>query len=206
MSRKQTAFNRQLIAIVLVAAATLLIAVQYARLIEPAAAREIQAACKGLRPAPDNPVFGAMPSAQPVDFQAQTHDGRMVSLSDYRGKIVFVNFWATWCNVCKTEKPGLEEMAAIMESDDFVVLTLASNKSWDDIREFYPNGSPLTILLDPPAGDDNLGTIAKSYGITAVPESFVIDRDGRIRYYYINKRDWKSGISQTCLNAIVDGV
>ena len=206
MSRKQTALNRQLVAIALVAAATLFIAIQYARLIEPAAAREIEAACKGLRPAPDNPVFGSLPSVQPVDFEAQTWDGKTVRLSDYRGKIVFVNFWATWCNVCNAEKPSLEKMAATLESDDFVVLTLASNKSWDDIREYYPNGAPLTVLLDPPAGEDNLGVIAKSYGITAVPESFVIDRDGHIRYYYINKRDWKSGISETCLRAVIDGV
>lgn len=204
MSRTQSAFHRQLIAIVLVAAATLLIVVQYARLIEPAAAREVQAACKGLRPAPDNPMFGAIPSAQPVDFRAQNHKGEIVSLSDYRGKIVFVNFWATWCNVCKTEKPSLESMGGLLESDDYVVLTLASNGSWDDIREYYPQGSPLTILLDPPTGSDNLGTIAKSYGITAVPESFVIGRDGRILGYYINKRDWSSGIAETCLRAIID--
>lgn len=204
MSRSQSAFNRQLIAILLVAGATLLIVIQYARLIEPAAAREVQAACKGLRSAPDNPVFGTVPTTQPVDFRAQNHKGEMVSLSDYRGKIVFVNFWATWCNVCKTEKPSLEDMGALLESDDFVVLTLASNGSWDDIREYYPQGAPLTVLLDPPAGGDNLGTIAKSYGITAVPESFVIDRDGRILGYYINKRDWSSGIAETCLRAIID--
>lgn len=204
MSRNQSAFRRQLIAVIIVAATSLMLAYQYAALIEPAAAREIKAACNGLRSAADNPIFGAIPSSQPVDFRAQAHDGSMVSLSDYRGKIVFVNFWATWCNVCKTEKPGLEKMAAEFESDDFVVLTLASNRSWDDIREFYPDGSPLKILLDPPAGDDNLGVIAKSYGITAVPESFVIDRDGRIRYYYINKRDWYSSISQTCLRAVID--
>jgi peroxiredoxin len=198
--------ERRWAAIVAVAVVTLFLAYEYASLIEPAAAREIQAACKGLRPAADNPAFGAIPSSQPVDFKAQTHDGKMVSLSDYRGKIVFVNFWATWCNVCKSEKPGLEEMAAEMESDDFVVLTLASNRSWDDIRTFYPEGSPLNILLDPPVGDSNLGAIAKSYGITAVPESFVIDRDGRIRYYYINKRDWHSGVAKTCLRAVIDGV
>ena len=204
MSRNKTKSNRQLIAMLIAGAVSLAIMVEYVRLIEPAAAREIKAACRGLRPAESNPNFGAIPSSQPVDFRAQAHDGRMVSLSDYRGKVVFVNFWATWCNVCKTEKPGLEEMVSELEGDDFVVLTLASNPTWDDIRKYYPNGSPLRILLDPPQGEDNLGVIAKSYGITAVPESFVIDRDGRIRYYFINKRDWNSGVAQTCLRAMID--
>lgn len=205
MSRRQSSqTKRQLIAIALAGAATLLVAVQYARLIKPAAAREVQAACRGLQPAEDNPVFGSLPTSQAVDFTAYNHLGQPVKLSDYRGKIVFVNFWATWCNVCKNEKPGLEEMAAELESDDFVVLTVASNRSWEDIRTFYPNGSSLKVLLDPPAGDDNLGVITKSFGITAVPESFVIDRQGRIRYYFINKRDWHSGVAETCLRSLVE--
>lgn len=205
MSRNRgLSLSRRAAAIGIVGLACLVIGVQYARLIKPAAAREIQAACNGLRPSADNPVFGALPSSQPVDFTAQDHEGKPVSLSDFRGKIVFVNFWATWCNVCKSEKPGLEEMASELESDDFVILTLASNPNWEDIRQYFPNGSQLKVLLDPPQGDDNLGVIAKSFGITAVPETFVIDREGRIRYYFINKRDWHSDVAGTCLSALVD--
>lgn len=204
MSTSSPALQRQFVAMVIVGAASLLIAIQYARLIKPAAAREIEAACKGLRPAEDNPVFGALPSTQAVDLTAYNHLNQPVALSSFRGKVVFLNFWATWCNVCKSEKPGLEEMAAELESDDFVVLTLASNPSWADIQQYYPKGSPLKVLLDPPAGEDNLGVIAKSFGITAVPESFIIDRQGRIRYYFINKRDWHSGVALTCLRAVAD--
>jgi peroxiredoxin len=204
MSNRQSALIRQIVAMVVVSGVCLLLAIRYAKLIEPAAAREVEAACKGLRASPDNPVFGDMPSQAPVDFAAQDHTGKTVRLSDYRGKIVFVNFWATWCGVCKSEKPGLEEMALEMESDDFVILTLASDPNWDVVRQYFPNGSALKVLLDPPAGDDNLGVIAKSYGITAVPESFVIDRQGRIRYYFINKRDWHSDVARTCLRSLIE--
>jgi thiol-disulfide isomerase/thioredoxin len=204
MSRRPISQTRQVIAAVIVGAACLLIAIQYARLITPAAAREIQAACNGLRPSPDNPIFGDLPSSQPVDFTAQNYKGESVSLSDYRGKVVFVNFWATWCGVCKAEKPGLEDMVSELEGDDFVVLTLASDPQWQNIQDYFPKGSPLTVLLDPPSGDENLGTIAKSFGITAVPESCVFDRQGRIRYYFINKRDWDSGVAQTCMRALID--
>ncbi len=205
MSRKQTPLMNRIVALGVVAAVTLYVAVRYVQMVRPAAAREVKAACNGLRPSPDNPVFGALPSSQPVEFKAQNHEGKTVSLSDYRGKVVFVNFWATWCNVCKAEKPGLEELARELEDgEDFVILTLASNAAWKDIRDYFPSGTPLTVLLDPPTGDDNLGTIAKSFGITAVPESFVIDRDGHIRHYFINKRDWDSGVAQTCLQALID--
>lgn len=204
MSRSQTTLLRRVTAVVLVGAASLFLAVQYARLIKPAAAREIKAACNGLRPSPDNEAFGQLPTSQPVDFAAQDYQGNLVSLSDFRGKYVFLNFWATWCGVCKSEKPGLEEMAAELEDDDFVVLTLASDPSWDKIREYFPNGSALKVLLDKPEGGDNVGTIAKSFGITAVPESFLIDPQGRIRYYFINKRDWNSDVAQTCLRGLTE--
>jgi peroxiredoxin len=205
MSSRQSALIRQIVAMAVVAGVCLLIAISYAKLIEPAAAREVEAACRGLRPSPDNPAFGSMPSQAPVDFTAQDHQGNMVRLSDYRGKFVFVNFWATWCGVCKAEKPNLEDMADELESDDFVVLTLASDPSWDKIREYFPRGSPLKVLLDPPASDDdNLGAIARSYGITAVPESFVIDRKGHIRHYFINKRDWHSDVAKTCLRSLLE--
>ncbi|WP_428267467.1 TlpA family protein disulfide reductase [Haliangium sp.] len=199
--------TRKIVAICLVAATCLFLGIQYALLVQPAAAREIQAACTGLRPSATNPAFDRLPTQTPVDFTVQNHAGEQVKLSDYRGQVVFVNFWATWCNVCKAEKPGLERMALELEAeyDDFHVLTLASDPSWGPIRERYPDGSPLSIMLDPPAGDDTLGAVAKRFGIKAVPESFVIDRDGTIRYYFINKRDWDSNIAETCLRAVIEG-
>lgn len=204
MSRSQTVLFRQVVAGLIVGAAFLFVATKYALLIEPAAAREVQAACKGLRPSPDNPNFGSLPAVAPVNFSAQDHTGKMVNLADYRGKVVFLNFWASWCNVCKAEKPGLMEMTRELSSDDFVVLTLASDNAWDAVKATLPNGAPFNVLLDPPKGDDSLGQIARSFGVKAVPDSFVIDREGKVRYYFVNKRDWHSDVAQTCLKALVD--
>ena len=199
--------TRKIIAITIIGAASLFLGIRYAFLIQPAAAREIQAACTGLRPSSNNPQLGRVPTEAPVDFKAQDHEGKMVSLSDYRGQVVFVNFWASWCNVCKSEKPGLEQMAQALQSEhqDFKVLSLASDASWDPVRERLPEGSSFQVLLDPPVGDENLGTIAKSFGLKkAVPESFVVDRDGRVRYYFINKRDWDSGVAETCIRSVIE--
>jgi peroxiredoxin len=199
--------TRKIIAITIIGAACLFLGIRYAFLIQPAAAREIQAACTGLRPSSNNPQLGRVPTEASVDFKAQDHEGKMVNLSDYRGQVVFVNFWASWCNVCKSEKPGLEQMAGALQSEyqDFKVLSLASDASWEPVRERLPEGSSFQVLLDPPANEDeNLGTIAKSFGLKAVPESFVVDRDGRIRYYFINKRDWDSGVAETCIRSVIE--
>jgi peroxiredoxin len=176
-----------------------------------AAAREVKAACDGLRDARTNPRLGDLPVEAP-DFTAIGHDGKPVKLSDYKGKVVLLNFWASWCNVCKAEKPSLANMTEEMAQDGFVVVTLASNHSWKDIESVLPQGAPFQVLLDPPADigrpgpddDDNLGAIAQAWGISAVPESFIIDKKGNIRMYMINKRDWDSTVAETCLQALID--
>lgn len=198
---------RKVIAGIIVAAVCGVLVVQYLRLINPAAAREVEAACNGMRPSNVNEKLGDLSGHNVIapDFEVQDYAGNKVRLSDFRGKVVFLNFWATWCGVCKSEKPGLEAMANELSGEDFVALALASDTDWNKIAAMFPDGSPLTILLDPPANEDeNLGTVAQSYGITAVPESFIIDKRGVIRHYMINKRDWNAGVAKTCLSALID--
>lgn len=202
-----------------------------------AAARERDAACRGLRPEPElNPALcpngqACQTPIQAPDFVAKDVTGKDVKLSDFRGKVVLVNFWASWCGLCKTEKPGLNEMAGAMASDDFVVIALASDHAWADaltgvldaiapgaapqgpptmdkvsaaFRQALPNGTPFKVLLDPPNGDENIGKIAASWGIKAVPESALIDRQGKIVAYFANKRDWQAPVAQTCLRSVID--
>nr|HEX4314267.1 TlpA disulfide reductase family protein [Kofleriaceae bacterium] len=207
------------------------------------AADETKAACVGLRSQPPAPQAcpGGKPCTLPVpaqDFTAIGHDGKPVHLSDYRGKVVLVNFWASWCNVCKTEKPALDAMAGDLSSDNFQVIALASDRSWIDVLyalvdalaptfvmpetgsnatadeemqaalqgygQALPDGIPFEVLLDPPAGDGNIGKIAASWGIHAVPESALIDRKGNLRAYFVNKRDWESPVAETCLRSLID--
>lgn len=193
---------RKVAALVAAGGVTLVVALMFVTSLKTAAAREVKAACRGLRPAPENPIFGELP-AKAIDFSAQRHDGEMVSLSDFRGKVVLVNFWASWCNVCASEKPSLEALDRELSGPEFQVVTLASDETWEPVKKRLPNGSPLTVLLDPPESG-NIGRIARSYGITAVPESFIVDRNGIIRYYLINKRDWTSGVAETCIRSLID--
>jgi hypothetical protein len=61
------------------------------------------------------------------------------------------------------------------------------------------------VLLDPPPGDENIGKITASWGIAKVPESALIDRQGNIRAYFVNKRDWTLPVAETCLRSVIDG-
>jgi len=214
----------------------------YLWMVRPSAAREAQAACAGLLPQKINkalnPELGTLPVVAP-DFTVTTHDGRQVQLSHFRGKVVLLNLWASWCGVCKTEKPSLYAITNELAADDVVVLTLASDTDWarvlvslscahnpatvperfcgdvktakptmEEALAIYsralPNGTPYQVMLDPPQGDENVGAIATAWGVKAVPESFVIDRLGRVRYYFDNKRDWNMSVAKTCLQSIVD--
>ena len=173
--------------------------------LKDAHARELTAACKGLRPTATNKMLGELPTRAP-DFTAQDHTGKMVKLSDYRGKMVVVRFWASWCETCKAEQPSLEELAGEADPSDLVVLSLASDPNWDLVRKKLPGGSAAEVLLDPPATEDGvIGKIAAAYGVEKVPESFVVDREGIIRYYIVNKRDWRNTATQTCLRSVLDG-
>src|SRR5688572_17203501 len=87
-----------------------LLGVEYIRLLEPAQAREIEAACRGMRPSQQNKALGTLPVTAP-DFTAQDHTGKSVRLSDYRGKVVLLRTWASWCGTCKAEQPSLEALA-----------------------------------------------------------------------------------------------
>jgi thiol-disulfide isomerase/thioredoxin len=217
-------------------------------MVHPAAEHEVQAACRSLTTREAqlredglpllNPALcpGGQPGCvAPVpapDFTAQDITGKTVKLSDFRGKVVLLNFWASWCGVCKEEKPRLNAMAAEMASrDDFVVLALASDHNWEDaltavlealapgsvppgkpnmekvsaaFRQALPNGTPFKVLLDPPPGDENIGKITASWGISKVPESALIDRQGNIRAYFVNKRDWTMPVAETCLRSVID--
>ncbi len=201
-----------------------------------AAAREEKAACRGLRG--DLPLNAAlcnggncaMPTPAP-DFVALDHQGKKVKLSDFRGKVVLLNFWASWCGVCKTEKPSIKAMADNLSSDDFVVITLASDHTWTDIllalvdslapgqkpkgqvtfdqalaayQKALPDGIPFKVFIDPPSDDGNIGAITRSWGITAVPESALIDRQGNLRAYFVNKRDWTTNVAETCIRSVID--
>jgi peroxiredoxin len=122
------------------------------------------------------------------DFEVIRADGSRLKLSDLRGKVVFINFWATWCPPCREEIPDLEKLTAKMKDVNvpFEILAVSSDESWADIHRFMA-GKPTKMLI---GLDPNKQAIASLYGTEKLPETYVVDRDGRLRLRFINVQPW----------------
>ncbi|MBU5311440.1 TlpA family protein disulfide reductase [Tissierella carlieri] len=105
------------------------------------------------------------------DFTLKNLDGEEVSLSDYRGKIVLINFWATWCTWCDKEMPDLQKLDD--ENDDLVVLAVNVMEKQDVVKEYIDNGKyDFEVVLD----ED--GEITKTYLVSGFPTSYFVDEEG----------------------------
>ncbi len=110
-------------------------------------------------------------------------------LQDYAGKVVMLNFWATWCAPCREEMPSLEALQTEMGGDDFQVVTLATGRNpLPAIHKFFDEieVKDLPILLDPKQ------QIARPMGVMGMPVTVLIDREGRERARLIGGADWSS--------------
>lgn len=114
------------------------------------------------------------------DFTLKKMNGKSASLSDYRGKKVIVNFWATWCPPCRAEMPEMQDYYKQHKDDDFVVLGVDltnTEKDKSDVRPFVKKtGATFPIVLD------KKGDVQSTYEVTGYPTSYFIDKDGIIQY------------------------
>jgi peroxiredoxin len=112
-------------------------------------------------------------------------DGRQHQLQDYRGKVVLVNFWATWCEPCREEMPSMNRLRASLAGQPFAVLAVNLAEPESRVRRFMEQmPMDFAVLLD-------LDTsVAKAWKARILPASFVIGPDGRIRYAVLGEIDW----------------
>lgn len=116
-------------------------------------------------------------------------DGNGLSLADYRGKALLVNFWATWCAPCREEMPSLDRLQGQMGGDDFQVLTIATGPNpLPQIEKFYGEVGieQLPILTD------SRQQFARAMGVLGLPVTVLIDRDGHEAARLIGDADWSS--------------
>lgn len=196
---------KHLVGYVVVAILVLILGVQYALSVGDMAERDRLSNCNALMPTPFNRALGKFPVVAP-DFEALDYTGKKVPLSAYRGRVVFLNFWATWCPPCVEEMPSMEILQRELDEEAFTILAVASEPDWSTVHRFFPRGTNMTVLLDPPKGGEqgSIGPIAQRFGTTKLPETYVLDKNGRIRYYFVNKRDWRSPRALQCLRSLID--
>lgn len=125
-------------------------------------------------------------------FSVALFDGSTVRLEDLRGKIVFVNFWASWCPPCRTEAPVLEEAWRKLKGANVVFLGINTQDKEEAARDFLEEFS-----ITYPNGRDPGGKIAIDYGIWGLPESFFIDGAGRITYKHVGAIGWDTILAKT---------
>ncbi len=121
---------------------------------------------------------------QAPDLSLSLFDGRTVRLSDFRGKVVFLNFWSSWCLPCRDEAPILERAWRRHKDGDIIFLGVDIQDKEEAARDFLREFG-VTYMN----GRDANGRIAIDYGVYGIPESFFIDRNGRITYKHIGALD-----------------
>jgi len=136
-----------------------------------------QQAGRGLTPLPDRPPA--------PDFVLADMDGNQHQLSSYLGRVVIVNFWATWCPPCRAEMPSMQRAWEQLEKEGILMLGIDVGEDEDTIFQFtanYPVEFPLLMDLD--------SSVIDQWPVRGVPTTFVVDPKGRIIYRAIGGREW----------------
>lgn len=121
------------------------------------------------------------------DFSLQDMDEKKYSIKDFRGKVVLVNFWATWCPPCRREMPSLERLYQKLKGKDFIVLAI--NQFEDPDHVFAYTGQ---LGTDPtfPILFDRDSKIAEAYKVAGLPTTYLLDKQGKIRYRAVGGREF----------------
>lgn len=138
-------------------------------------------------------IFLSLPSSLQAeyktapDFSLNDLNGKSVKLSDFKGRVVLLNFWATWCDVCVEEMDGLNKAYREMKNKGFVVIAVSIDQSKKSVSDFVKlKGLEFPVLLDP-----EKEVYFDKYAVFGLPTSFLIDKKGNIRERYIGEEDWQ---------------
>jgi peroxiredoxin len=127
-------------------------------------------------------------------------DGRVHALKAYRGKVVLINFWATWCEPCRQEMPSIQRLRDRLSGKGFAVLAVSVDEPDARVRQFVKQtGLDLTVVMDPGK------TVTRNWGVRYLPVSFIVGADGRIRYRVVGDIDWDNDTVVGVISQLLTG-
>jgi peroxiredoxin len=124
------------------------------------------------------------------DFTLKDLDGNDVSLSSFRGKVVLLNFWASWCPYCRKERAELNNLQKEYDGKNLVIISVSGDRSLVKLQQYIKKNPVDFIVLS-----DSDGEVSESYGVRALPTNFLIDRQGRILNKFSGYRRWSDPAS-----------
>jgi thiol-disulfide isomerase/thioredoxin len=142
----------------------------------------------------------AEPVAAP-EFTLQDMDGKQYSLADLRGKVVMLNFWATWCPPCRREMPSLERLHQSMKDEDLAVIAI---NQFEDPDLVFAYTGQLSVFPTFPILFDRDSSVAETYRVKGLPTTFLIDKSGKVRYRAVGGREFDHPEVEAVIRELID--
>jgi cytochrome c biogenesis protein CcmG, thiol:disulfide interchange protein DsbE len=152
----------------------------------------------------DDAATPAMPTSSRTvvapDFSLRDLDGNVRRLASFRGRVVLLNFWATWCPPCRTEMPLMEALYQAYTDNGFEVVAVSSDVQGAEVVQPFVTQHHLsfTTLLD------TTGQVTRLYGVTSLPTTYLLDREGRLVTVAIGSHDWAKADARALIRSLLD--
>ncbi len=132
------------------------------------------------------------------DFTIKDLSGKSISLSSFKGKLILLNIWATWCPYCRKERAELNALHREYKDRGLVILSVSNDRSVEKVKRYVKKIPVDFIVLW-----DSDGNVTNSYGIRALPTNFLIDREGIIKHKLMGFRKWTSRSSKKLIEELL---
>lgn len=133
------------------------------------------------------------------DFYLKDMQGKRVRLGDFQGKVVLLNFWATWCSSCRKEMPSMEQLYQAYNAKDFVIVGVSVDQGAPGEVQAFAEQMQVTF----PILHDRDSLVSRLYDNPGVPSSYLIDRQGRIAYRVLGEYDWFGAPARSAVEALL---
>jgi len=144
-------------------------------------------------------VLSIPQTPQALDFTLEDFNGNSVRFVEFRDRIVFLNFWTTWCPECRIEMPSMRKLYEALKHRDFAMVAVDLKESSETVKQFAAKYKlPFPVLIDPD------GRMGEQMSIRAVPTTFIIDRQGKVLGSVLGGRKWDSKESFALFEYLID--